>query len=184
MNKLFTSIAIVALAIIFYGVSNPGNIPRKPIIDTGAVGDVKYSVLPPEKFRSVNGPNWYLLDDQVPLVNSKLASLEFGITALPDARGMFIRGLNDNRSDAYADPFSQENNNRMRKITDIQSDDFKRHNHPINGRFMEAEGGRGFNGYGLNSNSAVGYQTYSTSENGGNETRPKNIALYVYIKIN
>ena len=102
----------------------------------------------------------------------------------PDLRGMFLRGLNVGRSDGKQDP-----EGGSRSIGHYQADMVITHNHK-NGsydRLMKADGystmGGGvdntFNGLEVNLYNSAIIQPY-----GGTETRPKNIAVNYYIRIN
>lgn len=174
--KLKLFFLIISAILVFMSFSN---FQKK---SEGSIGDVKYSVLDPVKFIEENGDGWVLMDDRIPLQGSVLYN-KHGITSIPDARGLFIRSLNLNRNDDKADPFTKENN-IQRKMGDFQNDQIKSHNHDISGRYLEGQSGSGFNGYGFESNSRPGQKNFSTSSPGGEETRPRNIALYTYIKIN
>ena len=144
----------------------------------GAIGDVKYSVLPPDKFKEENGNGWVLMDDKIPLQNSDL-NTKHGITKLPDARGLFIRGLNLKRSDDKADPYKSENDDKERLVGDYQEDMLKRHSH----KYLSADR-KDVSGKGSKSDFAWNSKEYTSKPTGGLETRPKNIALFTYIKIN
>lgn len=146
----------------------------------GSIGDVKYSVLPPDQFREENGNGWFLMDDTVPLAGSDL-NLKFGVTVIPDARGLFIRSLNGRRDDAISDRFAIENGGRSRLMGEYQDDSFREHNHGLNlitGHGVWTHGdntpGQGW---------ACQWHPKQTHFQGAGETRPKNIALYTYIKI-
>ena len=56
---------------------------------SGAVGDIKYSLLPPDKFKDVNGDCWVPLDGRT--LSSTDALYQQGVTTLPNAGGTFIR---------------------------------------------------------------------------------------------
>ena len=56
---------------------------------SGAVGDIKYSLLPPDKFKDVNGDCWVPLDGRS--LSSTDALYQQGVTTLPNAGGTFIR---------------------------------------------------------------------------------------------
>ncbi|MEN2398371.1 hypothetical protein GKZ90_0001165 [Flavobacterium sp. MC2016-06] len=143
----------------------------------GAIGDVKYSVLSPDKFKEENGSGWVLMDDKIPLQNCDL-NTKHGISLLPDARGLFIRGLNLKRNDEKADPYLRENNIE-RLVGDYQTDMLKEHTHNYtSGKFNQVSG------KGSASQFAWDPQEYTSKPTGGVETRPKNIALYIYVKIN
>ncbi|MDR6461599.1 hypothetical protein [Chryseobacterium sediminis] len=143
----------------------------------GAIGDVKYSILPPEKFKEENGDGWVLMDNQVPIVSSAL-NKKHGITEIPDVRGLFIRSLNLTRSDNKADCFFLEKK-KQRLVGEYQSDTIKSHNHKY-----KAAKGNDVSAKGSWSQFAWDPKEYVSENYGGLETRPKNIALYTYIKIN
>lgn len=148
--------------------------------DVGAVGDVKYSLLAPKEFRKVNGRAWILMTDEQSIAGSRLSSL-IHTTKLPDARGVFIRGMNEGRDSARGD------SDGNRPIGAYQSDDFKSHDHDT-----DWEVGFSVNGNGTTqlidgddgSSSRGSRDPLKTKSRGGNETRPRNIALYVYVKLN
>ena len=179
MNKVIFLFACIILLLFlnFYKFENKS---------VGAVGDIKYSILEPEKFIKENGSGWVLMDDKIPLQNSDLKN-RYGITELPDARGMFIRGLNLKRSDSKMDPFVKENNNRERLPGDYQPDDLIRHKHDMNYPLGRIDDWKSQSWGGVDNQLLVaspGGTHHETIEFGGNETRPKNISLYIYIKLN
>jgi hypothetical protein len=161
-------------------------------ISKGAIGDVKYSVLPPDKFIEENGNGWVLMDDKVPIIGSSL-NTKHGITEIPDVRGLFIRSLNLNRDDDKADLFKKENNTE-RLMGDYQPDAVKKHTHNLSvelGYFGGWGGSNLFSGGTPGNPMSVGKEgkaPITIVDFGQNlnseETRPKNIALYTYIKIN
>ncbi|KAB8031864.1 tail fiber protein [Fluviispira multicolorata] len=94
---------------------------------------------------------------------------------LPDYRGLFLRGMNGDRSDNLADP-DKDNRKGGNKIGSLQFDEFMSHNHDymvrgINSIFSHA-GGTGWDW------DAKG----TTTNTGGKETRPKNIYVNYLIK--
>ena len=146
--------------------------------DSGSLGDVRYSVLPPANFRNLNGDGWQLMDGRN--INGSDLCTEFGTCQIPDARGVFIRGMNVGRDQASGDP---EGN---RGVGSYQSDNIESHTHGLHHRIIGDTRG-GFThgvaaGGGSGSIHDIGIRT--TDAKGGNETRPRNIALYVYIKVN
>jgi hypothetical protein len=58
---------------------------------SGAVGDIKYSLLPPDKFKDVNGDCWVPLDGRTLSSTDALYLYQQGVTTLPNAGGTFIR---------------------------------------------------------------------------------------------
>jgi len=104
---------------------------------------------------------------------------------LPDMRGIFLRGLNGTRSDAFADPDYNSTlrvnifagGNAGNALGSYQADQFASHTHGYN----YEPNVTGFSG---NSTSAprAPYGTAQTSAAGGNETRPKNVYVNYIIK--
>lgn len=194
-NLISGLIALVILALVLsFSKSND-------VKDTGALGDVKYSVLDPTEFAKQNGPGWVLLSGtSLKEVDSMYQSSALKgiiqIPSLPDARGVFIRGMNEGRSIDSGDVDGGDD----RKVGSFQRDAFASHNHEIYAgvdgqkrRIMASLGWSG--GWGNQGNvSPVHAEKVPNTVNesglisirnsGGTETRPRNIALYVYIKIN
>lgn len=164
--------------------SEPTNSIQEDVVNIGAIGDVKYSVLAPDKFKEHNGEGWVLMDNNMPISGSKLG--DEGILELPDARGMFIRGLNLDRDDELADPYLKEKS-QARVLGDYQADSFKSHQHSLNYAigFSNLGNGHPFRISGDDGGPWGGVVYTLTAEATGEiETRPKNIALYIYVKIN
>lgn len=134
----------------------------------GTVGDVKFSVLAPDKFKTENGDGWRLLDGSN-ISNTELEGLIDSVT-LPDARGMFIRGMNVGGG--------QDPDNR--KMGDPQSDSIKDHTHAITTRSFVDQLSAGICG---SSSNATAHGSTGSNDGASTETRPKNIALYIYIKV-
>ena len=166
---------------------------------TGSLGEVRYSVLDPTQFKQQNGNGWILMDGR-DIPGTDLAAL--GFSKLPDVRGMFIRGMDMN---IMNDP----DGNRI--VGSFQSDGFKSHSHQSSftvtgdatNRFFcavpnaqkEISGVQVGNAFSNDGTAGIARVSFAelikinstlTINNEGttNETRPKNIALYVYIKIN
>ncbi len=168
----------------------------------GAIGDVKYSLLPPEEFIVQNGDGWVLMQGQN-IQGTPLGKALPKITNLPDGRGMFIRAMNESRTGEFAD----EDGNRQ--IGSVQKGSVGKHKHPIHDpghtHHVERDGAvmattptdirtkKGFHMGGKDYEYAGisffqiqwGASNISVleNENDGIETRPNNIALYLYVKI-
>lgn len=159
------------IAFYFFGSSNAQE-QAKPC--EGKVGDVKYSVLIQDKFKQLNGNEWELMDGRS-IENSFLADFA-KFKTIPDARGVFIRGMNLDR------PKEQGDADGNREIGLPQTDTFKKHNHRFNVFVNAPDGPPTWRPWATTSQNAA--NTWTTSDDGGEETRPRNIALYTYIKIN
>jgi hypothetical protein len=100
---------------------------------SGALGDIKYSILPPDKFKDVNGDCWVPMDGR-DLVNTDALYAQ-GITTLPNGGGAFLRAQDfsqvsgteawkpKNASDRDPDRTSSS------PVGQLQADDNKSHNH-------------------------------------------------------
>jgi len=145
---------------------------------TGAIGSPGTVIY----YASSSAPAGYLKANGASLSTATYASLfavinyTFGGSGasfnLPDLRGQFIRSWSDNGTTYdIGRPFGQ-----------TQADDFKSHNHPYssNGTKMA---GRIDPGVSTNfSGSGIGEVTFAILNQGGVETRPRNIALLACIK--
>lgn len=88
--------------------------------------------------------------------------------AIPDLRGEFVRGWDDGRGIDSGRAFGS-----------AQTDDFKSHVHRVSPIYS---GSGGTARIGFNGNNAQSGQSQDTLANGGDETRPRNIALLACIK--
>lgn len=156
------------------------------IQDEGKIGDVKYSVLDENKFRQQNGNGWVLMNgDTLDKNKTELNQyIQLAGEIIPDGRGVFIRGMNGLRPLTEGDP--QEN----RRVGEYQNDQLIRHTHAVTVYHSHASGaGDAVGGHISADGTDRFFSTYQTGEGTefnnkfGEETRPRNIALYVYIKI-
>ena len=136
-----------------------------------SIGDVRHSMLTLAQFQQENGSTWVLCDGS-DITGSQLATLT-GNATLPDARGQFLRGKNNGRSDG------QENPDGDVAIGAAQLDELKSHTHAM--RFYDSGTGGGPSG--VKNDGPFADHGYMSSA-GGNETRPKNITVNIFIKIN
>lgn len=161
----------------------------------GAVGDVKYSILPLDQFRQENGDCWVLMNGAGLSSDTKL-NAAYGVAELPDARGLFLRA-HDDRNSNRQDPSRSADTPPGTYV----GDEIRSHNHSMQaagnhthtGAFNEVSidwrsGGDDSMGNGTgnddNETSMNGSHTHTINHTGGAETRPKSINLYVYIRIN
>ncbi len=168
-------------------------------MNIGAIGDVKYSILPESLFQQINGAGWILADGR-DITGSELHQ-RAGIVNIPDTRACFLRGMNCNRNDTHKDTdgnrpaggFQVDTTRqpRTRQFTGITSVNGN-HNHSLSTvgiwrRSFEGEdsGPRTAHEQAGHTSVAGNHQHNIVINGGGDyETRPKNIAFYIYIKIN
>lgn len=167
------------------------------VICSGAVGDVKHSVLTPAQFALENGACWVPMRGQN-IFGSKLANI-LSINILPDAGGVFIRAHEYNDGvDLDRTPSSP--------IATLQNESYISHGHahslatsqngahshtiPSNnggsGSSLNARHDEGPPGTSVPSASVGSHShtiTGSISASGGGDTRPKNLNVYIYVRI-
>lgn len=162
-------------------------------IDGNVVGDVVISMLSEAQFQALRNENWVLMDGR-DVSGSKYAQIT-GETNLPDGRGVFLRGKNNGRVDGNQNPAGELD------LGDFQNDAFQGHEHYIanttNGNAAFDGNGsvnRSYTGSGVGdseyrlftTNAAPATAGITTIANGrtSTETRPKNITINYFIKIN
>ncbi|RKR83056.1 hypothetical protein BDD43_3256 [Mucilaginibacter gracilis] len=186
MKKFIITVSVIGLILTGYAFT------QRDQSSTDSLGDVKYSILSPDQFKKVNGNGWVLLDGRK--VDGSQLQKRFSIINIPDARGMFLRGLNYDRQDASIDPFFKEYG-RVRLVGQFEADIVGPHNHGWTGN-----AGDGYPNKAEQHHSPESMRStdptqksyhyprgseYDYAVSGvGNETRPRNIAFYIYIKIN
>ncbi|MCC6370542.1 MAG: hypothetical protein IT236_05990 [Bacteroidia bacterium] len=121
--------------------------------------------------------------EKLTVVGPKQPHNENHMTNAPDLRGRFFRGLNHFYSAGepdinlnLADPDGQG-----RKVNTFQADIVGKHKHTVSGSVLNCGMPPGYH---VINNTATPNYTQETSDTGGSETRPKNIAVYYYIRIN
>ncbi len=175
-------------------------------IETIPVGTVLSSIIRPELFYSLNNKKsqWVLADGRN--VEGSRYHVSTSQNVVPDMRGLFLRGVNENRSDSFSD------RDLNRKVGSVQQEQIKYHIHALEGVWKEdliseetvsSSNGFGFNDIfyrgikGLNPNKALNESSKSsldqkvressmgyTLPTGDIETVPNNVAVYYYVKIN
>ena len=158
---------------------------------TPPVGSIVPSMLNENQFKAqVEDPStfsgssskWTLADGRD--ISGSTYSTVTSQSNAPDLRGMFLRGLNTGRSDGKQDP-----EGGSRSIGDYQADQVRSHNHN-NGSFdrlMIANGLNTTNGTALDNTGLPEVNLFTSATInafGGTETRPRNIAVNYYIRIN
>ncbi len=110
---------------------------------------------------------------------------------VPDLRGVFLRGLNV--FDAIGElkgkigrvSLEQKDIDNGRTLGSFQPDSFKKHNHIVSQSLGNYKDQDGPDNAGFLANAYQGnWGNVGSSWEGGEETRPKNRAVYYYIKIN
>ncbi|HTL57154.1 MAG TPA: phage tail protein [Candidatus Limnocylindrales bacterium] len=189
------------------------------------VNDLSEALCPPGTILPFGGsavpPGWFLCDGQqysrttyarlfAAIATSWGQGDGIGTFNVPDLRGVFLRGVNGNRNDTYADPSPNypERNNALpggstgNQVGSYQADQFGSHNHDVWGMAFNSNAwGTGPNTENpLNNNGLLaawepnpGAQSlnwYGTThqghpylrESGGNESRPRNAYVNYIIK--
>jgi hypothetical protein len=146
------------------------------------VGLIKQSLLRPAQFSKTQKGIWVLLNGQELDPKSELFELLTQTSDqnilkkvgdkyyLPNALGRFIRSSNFNGMG--------EDPEKNRLVGSEQTDDFKSHTHNYTSSARKSVSGKG-----SKSDYAWDGAGYTTAATGGDETRPKNISMYTYIKI-
>lgn len=136
------------------------------------VGTILASMLPEGQFNQETGGGWVLADGRL-AEGARYATLT-GNTKVPDLRGMFLRGLN-------IDGEGGDPDGSGRIAGDFQADEFKSHRHSVRTAYSGSAHAGDISS--SNSRENAANAGFFTDPIGGNETRPKNVAVYYYIKI-
>ncbi|MCO4755832.1 MAG: hypothetical protein KC478_15230, partial [Bacteriovoracaceae bacterium] len=138
------------------------------------VGEIKTSLLESDEFQDKYGKSWVLMDGR-DVAGSEFSSLT-AMTKLPDARGKFLRMVNNGASGGSFDADGD------RTLGSFQNDTFKTHVHGIHGK---DSGGYAYGNPSFRSdiNGGAPDRSKSTHSTGNAETRPKNIGVNFYVKI-
>ncbi len=164
---------------------------------SGQVGDIKYSILAPDDFAKENGDCW------VPMDGRSIAgsSLEKYVSSIPDAGGLFLRAQ-EFENGADNDP----DRNAGTPIATVQADSLKSHTHTVDkggahSHLLRSVEQRKFD-FGdvpitaisideeddtVNFSGKIfddGQHTHEIINTGYEETRPKNLNFWIYIRIN
>lgn len=142
------------------------------------VGSLVYSMLTEAQFQSQAGAGWVLADGRN-VAGSRYQSVT-GSDTLPDPRGIFLRGKNNGRVDGRENPAGEldlgtfqghavEAHAHATGVTALQDTD------PANtGTIVKDEGSE----YAITTETETG--EYGTST----ETRPRNVTVNIFIRIN
>lgn len=160
------------------------------------VGTVIASMLSPSEFQEAGkdyASDWLPADGRDLPENSPFAN-NGARSAVPNLRGMFLRGLNAFTSDRAEDSARGDPDGYGRIAGSRQEDEIKKHTHGVTDPGHEHQGvvtsagiaaaGTYVGGNADRANHTATSRTgISIDAVGGTETRPKNIAVYYYIKI-
>lgn len=155
------------------------------VLCSGAVGDVKYSFLNPTQFAAQNGDCWVPLDGSS-LSGTKLGMIT-GISTLPNAGGLFIRAQEFSNS-----PDNDPDRNSGTNIGTFQDGAIQSHRHTVSQTTIRKMSNDDVinsspefdRGNGVIEASFPIPPDPNTSFTGGSETRPKNLNLWIYVRIN
>jgi hypothetical protein len=179
------------------------------VVCSGAVGDLKYSVLNPTQFAQENGDCWVPLNGGTAAGTALGATL--GISTLPNVSGLFLRA--QEFMNALPSPNNDPDPGRTftSPIAVLQNDTYKSHNHGgetnetgahehslanvpfignpssnvANNKMKASVNVKTLNPPPANlPGGSHSHSIQSVANTGGVETRPKNMNLFVYIRVN
>lgn len=161
-----------------FSTDDSAEVTGSSVKDQGRVGDIIQSMLTEEQFIAENGAGWVLADGRA-VSGSKYAAL-IGAN-IPDLRGQFLRGKNNGRNDGNENPDGELNPG------DFAEDKMQGHHHRST-RALDGSGNETTEGNGSNGTTTVLVrEPISDGVNGtprtGPETRPKNVTVNFFIKI-
>ncbi len=172
---------------------------------SGAVGDIKYSILNPTEFAAENGACWVPMDGRALATTDKLR-IRTGRTSVPDGSGRFLRAQEFPGSPNNIDDDRDSNT----PIGQAQGESFRGHNHTgtTNNDGSHAhtsqptaradnddndgtglyvgtrENGTTMGTRDISTSGSDHTHSFTTNNTGGNETRPDNLNFWIYIRIN
>jgi len=166
---------------------------------SGQVGDVKYSVLNPTQFSEENGECWVPMDGRA-IPGTRMADT-YGMANVPDMSGLFIRateytdGNDPGRSPmAVATIQGDENKSHLHGVN-INTTTNGNHSHTVTDNYQAYESNGWTDGGADYANNTSTTRTTSSSGNhvhnvngdtnasGSDETRPKNMNFFIYIRV-
>lgn len=100
-----------------------GSPKAQEVVCSGAVGDIKHSILNPTQFAAVNGSCWVPMDGSALKTTDKLRQIT-GMASLPNGGGLFIRSQEFINSSDY-----DQDRSSGSAIAQVQSESFAGHGH-------------------------------------------------------
>lgn len=156
---------------------------KSSVIPDSPVGAIISSILSPKEFLNEEMKKyWVEADGRDVQEHWAYAKLPSNPKSIPDLRGMFLRGLNKfskikgQRTDKWKDQGSRSTNG-------YQKDEIRDHSHTVPHFAPTSSTRANIAALDVRSNAKYATSGYSMA-NGGKETRPKNIGVYYYIRIN
>jgi hypothetical protein len=150
--------------------------------ETPAINNARSTYVPCDG-RSIIGSKL----EQVTQVGPKQPDPKNHMVNSPDLRGRFQRGLNQFYSPGEPGGFNAKTDgdpDGARKVAEYQADDFKSHIHSENAPNVGGQGNWSFPDKQAWTSSGQRSFGATTDATGGSETRPRNVVVYFYIKIN
>jgi hypothetical protein len=146
-----------------------------PASRLSGIGDIVASLLAEAQFQAARGQGWVLADGRS--AAGSMYQTVTGQSAIPDLRGVFLRGRNDGGSAAGVRNDGKQNPDPILPLGGYQADMFASHNHGST-LVLDLAGSHSYQAgpYAIN-------PTDSPAA-GGNETRPKNVTVNFFVRIN
>jgi hypothetical protein len=146
-----------------------------PVADSkvAQIGDIVHSMLSEAQFQAERDGTWVLADGRS-VIGDEYETIT-GNANIPDLRGKFLRGKNNGTSTTEGNASGEVN------LGTAQTDEFRSHNHTQSGYILFGNGN--FAG-GYFQSGGQGHINSTVSATGGAETRPKNVTVNYFIKIN
>lgn len=142
----------------------------------GNIGDIKASMLTQAQFDQVHGSGWRMADGTT-AVGTAYGALT-GATTLPDLRGIFLRGKDNGR---LAENGNGNPDGEVPLGTFLQ-DSFKAHEHSVLRTAGDEQLLGGIQGALAGGSTDVNPNGLTSTE-GGVETRPRNVTVNYYIRV-
>lgn len=187
INTVDNVSGISVLEIPVNTIINPSIIP---------IGTIVSSILPYESFLKINGLDkidntnaakaiWVPCDGRF-ISNSKYSQV--GGPKSPDLRGVFLRGINDYGTFLVGTGIEtlgdSKKNPEDKKAGEFQNDQIISHSHFAGQANVQLQPGNAWRQSTIVDGGLPDAIKAKTSYFGGSETRPKNVTIYYYIKIN
>jgi len=153
-----------------------GSSVNELINQSAPIGTIVYSMLTESQFQDAvidSRASWVLADGRS-VAGSAYATLTSSST-VPDLRGVFLRGKNNSRTDGYQNPGGELN------LGQLQAQDIKSHTHTVS-TTKPAYNPDDLPAGGL-ADLSVADVTNTTTATGGSESRPKNVTLNAFIRV-